>query len=42
MDPSPVSLDALKWATKSLCNKDDEVRQACEGFFSVDPAAAPP
>ncbi|EFN58699.1 hypothetical protein CHLNCDRAFT_140327 [Chlorella variabilis] len=25
VDPSPVSLDALKWATKSLCNKDDEL-----------------
>jgi hypothetical protein len=23
--PPPCSLDALKWATKSLCNKDDEL-----------------
>lgn len=32
--PRPRSLDALKWATKSLCNKDDEVRRGgrrCEG-----------
>jgi hypothetical protein len=25
VDPSPVSLDALRWASKSLCNKDDEL-----------------
>ncbi|KAL4853436.1 hypothetical protein ACK3TF_005573 [Chlorella vulgaris] len=25
VDPSPVSLDALRWATKQLCNKDDEL-----------------
>ncbi|KAI7845225.1 hypothetical protein COHA_001269 [Chlorella ohadii] len=25
VDPSPVSLDALKWASKNLCNKDDEL-----------------